>query len=89
MTAGTHLKVLAGMVTYPEGRNAIMTLSSALGMLCFLGLTVYSVVVNKQPFTALDYGSGFGAMVIGLGGALGIHTRLSAGPSGVSEGEQQ
>lgn len=44
----------------------------ALAVLSFFCLAGWSIVVNKQPFDALSYGTGLAAVLAGGGAALGL-----------------
>lgn len=45
---------------------------AALGSLQGLGLSIYDVVVHHNPFDIQQFGIGLGAMLAGVGAALGF-----------------
>lgn len=47
-----------------------------LTVLIFHGLAIYSVVVLKAPFSALDYGTGAAAVLASIGGGQGVRDWL-------------
>lgn len=48
-----------------------MVLSGAV----LLALAIYSVVINKQPFDALQFGSGVAALFAGGGAGIGMKAK--------------
>jgi hypothetical protein len=66
-------------------RTAFMVVSAVAGIVSYLTLAFYAVVHNHQQFLGLDFGLGFGAIIVSMGGALGIHTWLSVGPQGITQ----
>jgi hypothetical protein len=59
------------MLLTEDDANSIWSLPHtglALGILTFVGLAVWHVVINHAQFDAMNYGTGFGAL-LGGGGA--------------------
>lgn len=48
----------------------LVRINALLGMLVFLGLEIYNVVWQKQPFQAHEFGIGMGAVIAAVGIAL-------------------
>lgn len=48
----------------------LVRINALLGMLVFLGLAIYDVVWQKQPFHAHEFGIGLGAVIAAVGLAL-------------------
>jgi hypothetical protein len=46
----------------------------ALGVLVFLGISIYSVA-KGNPFNAIDYGAGFGGLLAGGGAGLSLKAK--------------
>jgi hypothetical protein len=51
----------------------------ALSCMAFIGLAIWHVVINKQPFSGVDFGGG-AAGVLG-GGGLGVAVKSKTEPS--------
>lgn len=48
----------------------LVRINALLGMLVFLGLEIYNVVWQKQPFQPHEFGIGMGAVIAAVGIAL-------------------
>ncbi|HTQ70635.1 MAG TPA: hypothetical protein VMH92_03975 [Acidocella sp.] len=60
----------------PDGRADEMAACCILGVLGFIGLAVFSVVANHQPFSPLDYGAGLGSAIGGAAAGMGLKSKL-------------
>lgn len=62
---------LHDMITTTAGDAVdIVRILSILGMLTYLGLSIYNVVWQKQPWQPHEFGIGLGAVIASVGIAL-------------------
>ena len=54
---------------------------ACIGVLVFLVLAVFDCIVLKQPFNAISFGTGFGAVLLAAGGAVRLNEGAVAGPT--------
>lgn len=76
----TDTTTLADGVTFDMGR-----VMGFLGTIVFFGLAIYSVVAQHEKFSMMDYGTGFGAMAVGLGGMLNLKHKTEPGTTTVDK----
>lgn len=58
----------------------LVRINALLGMLVFLGLAIYNVVWQKQPFQPHEFGIGLGAVIAAVGIALKLSPDNSMSP---------
>lgn len=58
----------------------LVRINALLGMLVYLGLQIYSVVWQKQPFQPHEFGIGLGAVIASVGIALKLSPDNSITP---------
>ena len=75
----TDTTTLADGVTFDMGR-----VMGFLGTFVYFGLAIYSVVWQHEKFSMMDYGAGFGAMAVGLGGMLNLKHKTEPGSTTAS-----
>lgn len=68
---------LAELLTDSDGRHADeMALLAIIGVLTFLGLSVYAVVVKGQAFDAQGFGTGLGLALAAACAGMGLKAKL-------------
>ena len=69
-------KFLVGLVSDVQGRSDEMALLAILGVLTFLGLQIFAVVVRQQHFEPEAFGLGFGAAIGAAATGMGLKSHL-------------
>lgn len=59
---------------------SLMHALAASGVVAFLGLSVFQVVLGHHPFDPQSYGLGFGGVMGGAGGAIYANSKAGTGP---------
>ena len=80
----TIAKWLAGT----SGQTGTLLVLTAMGVLTYLGQSIYALVWLHQTWQPFDFASGFGAMMAASAGGLGLHVNLRAGQNRVATGDQ-
>lgn len=78
------------LIADPENRHSDeMALLSILGVLTYIGLAVYAVVVKGQAFDWQGYGMGLGAAIGAAAAGMGLKCKLEGGMNVRPESEQR
>jgi predicted permease len=67
---------LLGLVSDEQGRSDEMALLAILGVLTFIALQIFAVVVRHQHFEPEAFGVGFGAAIGAAATGMGLKSRL-------------
>jgi hypothetical protein len=67
---------LRDFITDPAGKADELAACCILGVLSFIGLAIYAVVFNHQPFAPLDYGTGLGSAIGGAAAGMGLKAKF-------------
>lgn len=67
---------ILGFVSDEQGRSDEMAVLAILGVLTFLALQVFAVVVRRQHFEPEAFGVGFGAAIGAAATGMGLKSRL-------------
>jgi hypothetical protein len=68
------MKFLVDLVTDHDNDGDIVSVLGALGALTLIGLSIYSVI-KSGTFDAVNFGTGIGLILAGLGGGYFSKTR--------------
>ncbi|MGC8530467.1 MAG: hypothetical protein ACP5M1_00380 [Acidiphilium sp.] len=68
--------VLRGLLTDAQGRIDEMALLTILGLLSFIGLEIFAVVVRHQHFDAEGYGMGLGSAIGAATLGMGLKSKF-------------
>ena len=80
---------LSGLFADPNSRHADeMACLCVLGVLTFLGLAVFAVVVKGQAFDPQSYGIGLGSAIGAAAAGMGLKARMEGDHDVRSEPEQ-
>jgi hypothetical protein len=60
------------VLTGPDDSHDLMKWAAALVFVTGVGLTVYTVVVERAPFSLREFGEGAGVLMVALGTAIRI-----------------
>lgn len=69
-------RFLFDLVADAEGRSDEMALLSILGVLAYIGLGIFAVVVRHQPFSPEQFGMGLGSAIAAGAVGMGLKRRL-------------
>lgn len=67
--------IMTDVITTTAGDAVdIVRVMSLIGFATFLGLAIYNVVIQKQPFEMHDFGIGLGAVIAATGVGIKFNT---------------
>jgi hypothetical protein len=64
------------MLDYIRVQKDEIVIGGMLVLMTFIGLSIYSVVLLKTPFSAMDFGGGAAAILGAIGGGQGVRDWL-------------
>ncbi|MCF3945322.1 hypothetical protein AiwAL_04605 [Acidiphilium sp. AL] len=67
---------LLSLVSDSKGRSDEMAMLSILGVLTFIGLEAFSVILRHQPFEPDRFGMGLGSAIGAAAIGMGLKSRL-------------
>jgi hypothetical protein len=69
-------KWIADLLDQDNDKVSEMTLLAILSVIIFLALTVYTVVIQHQPWRLDDYGDAIGKVLLAAAVGMGIKSRF-------------
>lgn len=68
-------RLISELLTDSEGRSDELALLAILGVLTFIGLEIFAVIVRQQEFRPEQFGLGLGSALAAASVGMGIKTR--------------